>query len=213
MKKIWVPLVALLLCILVLSKWTDSFRAFTIFSYTLQQAGTTPRDFPDIPLVDQDGKVFHIKDKHKYVLVNFVYLNCPSVCHKVNNRLEKIYHSISPEEVPSQLEFVTVSFDPKNDDIQRIKKYRSFFGTNINGWSFALPYQTGQNEFAQYLHQIGVWAYPAPGSGIINHSIYIFLVSPENKIIRIFDPAREDNLTITEKTQSCLNGRLTSSLY
>src|SRR5690242_13126335 len=212
MKKILIPLVALAICMFVISKWTDTFKAFTVFSYTLHQAGNTPRDFPDIPMIDQDGKVFHIKDKHKYVLLNFVYLNCTGVCQKVNNRLVKIYHSISPEEVPYQLEFVTVSFDLKNYNVQKIKKYRSFFG-DINGWTFALPYQTTQNDFEQYLQKVGIWAYPAPGSGIINHSVYIFLISPENKIIRIFDPAREDDLTIAEKAQSCLNGKLTSSLH
>lgn len=213
MKNILIPFGVLVICVFILTKWTDNFKAFTVFSHTLNEAGSLPREFPDIPMIDQDGKVFHIKDKHKYVLVNFVYLNCPYVCHKVNNRLEKIYHSMDSTEVPSQLEFVTVSFDPENDDVERIKKYRSYFGTDITGWTFALPYKTDKKKFEDYLHKVGIWAYPAPATGIINHSIYVFLVSPENKIIRIFDPAREDDQTIAGNTQSCLNEKLLSSTY
>ncbi|MBS1632924.1 MAG: SCO family protein [Bacteroidetes bacterium] len=213
MKKILIPFLALAISLTVLAKWTGGFRSFTVFSYTLQQAGNIPRDFPDIPLIDQDGNVFHIKDKHKYTLINFVYLNCPSVCHKINNRLEKIYHSINPDIVPSQLEFVTISFDPDNDDVEKIKKYRNFFGADISGWTFALPYRTALPGFENYLHQVGIWASSAPGTGIINHSIYIFLVAPDNKIIRVFDPAREDDHFIAGNTLSCLKRNIISSLH
>lgn len=156
-------------------------------------------------MITQDSIVFHIKDKQKYVLVNFVYLNCPNVCHKVNNRLEEIYDSINHEIIPSKLELVTVSFDMKNDNLQKIRNYRNHFGGDISGWSFALPFKIQQHEFDQLLERIGIWMKAAPESTIINHSIYLFLVSPENEIIKIFDPARESNTEIITKLYSCLN--------
>ncbi|MBS1558058.1 MAG: SCO family protein [Bacteroidetes bacterium] len=206
MKKILPPLLVLAVCVAILWKWTYGFSAFTVFSYTLREAGAIPRIFPDAALIDQDSSVFHIKDKQKYVLVNFVYLNCPYVCHKVNNRLEEIDKAISPEIIPSQLELVTVSFDVGNDNIRKIKNYRNRFGSDIHGWSFALPHQTSQSEFDTFLLRAGIWAKAAPGGSIINHSIYLFLVSPENKIVKIFDPAREDDASIIEKIRSCIKG-------
>src|ERR1035437_10020340 len=167
MKSILIPVFSLFICLFVIWKWTYGFKAFTIFSYTLNEAGIIPRQFPDIQMIDQDSTIFNIKDKHKYVLVNFVYLNCPYVCHKVNNQIENIYHLFSPAVVPSQLEFVTVSFDLKNDDINKIKKYRSYFGNNISGWTFALPYHSDQNDFNKLLRKAGVWTYLIPESGII----------------------------------------------
>lgn len=199
MKNILIPLLAAALCITVLSKWTDGFRAFTVFSYTLNKAGEMPRTFPDMELVNQEGEKFHIKDKHKYILVNYVYLNCPDVCHKVNNRLETIYHLIPKEHFTSDLEFVTVSFDPERDDIDRIKKYRNLFDKDdISGWNFAIPSQTQFHDLNHYLKDAGIWAVPAPVSGMINHSVYIFLISPDNKVVATFDPARESDEEIAE---------------
>ncbi|OQY96488.1 MAG: hypothetical protein B6D37_01895 [Sphingobacteriales bacterium UTBCD1] len=204
MKRVLIPVVALTICFTVIWKWTLGFSAFTVFSYTLQQAGTLPRTFPDLAMISQDKEVFHLKDKHKYVLLNFVYLNCPYVCHKVNNQLERIYHLFDSATVPSRLEFVTVSFDLGNDDVTKIKKYREYFGTDIPGWTFALPYQTNQQAFDTFLHHIGIWKYTVPATGIINHSLYLYLIGPDNKIVRVFDPARENDNSVYEQINLCL---------
>lgn len=212
MKKILIPIIALAVCFAVIWRWTYGFSAFTIYSYTLKEAGNTPRTFPDFKMTDQNGNVFSLEDKHKYVLINFVYLDCPYACHKVNNEIDKIYHLFSPKIVPGKLEFVTVSFDLKNDNITKIKNYRSLYGNDITGWTFAAPYQTGQDDFTRMLRKIGIWTYQVPESGIINHSIYLFLVSPENKIIKIFDPAIDDDQTIIEQINKCLKEKKISSL-
>jgi protein SCO1/2 len=203
-KKILIPLLALAVSIAVIWKWTMGFSSFTIFSYTLSEAGDLPRTFPDISLINQDGKVFHLNDKHKYVLVNFVYLDCPSVCHKVNNQIEQVYHLFDSATVPAKLEFVTVSFDLENDGIEKMKKYRSYFGNDIGGWSFALPYNYSQAAFNSFLHRMGIWKYMVPATGIINHSIYLFLVGPDGRIVKVFDPSRDSNQTIAQQINTCL---------
>lgn len=205
MKNFLIPIASLIICFAVIWKWTKGLTAFTIFSYTLKEAGNTPRVMPDLVLASQNNVPLILKDKKKYILLNFVYLNCPFVCHKVNNQLEKIYHQLNSLTIPSRLEFVTVSFDLKNDGIQKLKKYRSYFGTNIEGWTFAMPYKINQQEFDQFLHKLGVWKYTLPSSGLINHSIYLFLINDKNDIIKIFDPARESNLTIASQIESCIN--------
>ena len=204
MKKILIPIFALIICVTILWKWTYGFSAFTIYSYTLKEAGDAPRAFPAFQMVNQNGNTFNLKDKHKYVLVNFVYLNCPLACHKVNNQIEQIYHLFSPAIVPEKLEFVTVSFDLVGDNIQKIKNYRSHYGDNIDGWTFALPYHSNQQDFTRVLRKIGVWTYEVPSTGIINHSLYLYLISPDNKVVKTFDPARDDNQTIIEQINKCL---------
>ena len=212
MKKVLIPVFAFLICLAVIWKWTFGFNAFTIYSYTLLKEGNAPRAFPDFQMMDQNGNVFDLKDKHKYVLINFVYLDCPYACHKVNNQIDEVYHLFSRTIVPEKLEFVTVSFDLKNDGITRIKNYRNHFGNDIIGWTFAIPDQTNQNDFNKVLRKIGVWTYRVPETGIINHSLYLFLISPDNKIIKVFDPARDDNQTIIEEITKCLKEKKISSL-
>ena len=204
MKKILIPVFALIICMAILWKWTYGFSAFTIYSYTLKKAGDAPREFPAFQMVNQNGVTFNLKDKHKYVVINFVYLNCPLACHKVNNQIEQIYHLFSSAIVPDKLEFVTVSFDLVGDNIQKINNYRSHYGNDISGWTFALPYHSNQEDFTNVLRKIGIWTYEVPATGIINHSLYLFLISPDNKIIKTFDPARENNQTIIEQINKCL---------
>lgn len=200
MNKVYIPILTFILCVFIIFKWTAGFSAFTVFSDTLYKAGSLPRTFPDINLLDQDSLQFQISDKKKYKLVNYVYLNCPLVCHKINNRLEEIYHSISDTIIPSKLELVTISFDLKYDDVKKIKNYRAHFGDDIHGWSFAIPNHISQVDFDQYLLDVGIWAKPANDNGIINHSIFIFLLGPDNQLLAVFDPARENNEEIINKT-------------
>lgn len=186
----------LVVCLTVISAWTNGFSTFTIFSFTLKRAGDVPRKFPDFEWQNQDGSVFRLADKHKYLLVNFVYLDCPDVCHKVNNRLENIYHRLESSWIPGSLELVTISFDTRRDGLEKIRKYRNFFGKDIGGWSFALPYGASQQQFDAFLQKAGVWVYEMPATGLINHSVYLFLLSPDGDVIKIFDPAREDDSSI-----------------
>lgn len=204
LKKILIPILSLLFCLVVIGKWTKGFTAFTIFSYTLKEAGDIGRQLPDLHVINQNGESFNLKEKQKYVLLNFVYLNCPLACHKVNNQIENIYHLFDNSIVPNKLEFLTISFDPENDGIQRIKNYRKNFGDSISGWNFAIPYKTDSASFKKSLKEIGIWAYSVPNTNLINHSLYLFLISPNNTIIKVFDPGRDETYSIKEQILKCI---------
>lgn len=198
------PVFALGVCVYILSAWTQGFRAFTVFSYTMEEAGPLPRTFPDLRLTDQSGNSFEIQDLRSYTLLNFVYLNCPFVCHKVNNQLEEIYQATAGRLPIGELRFLTVSFDLENDNIGKIEKYRSYFGDDIDDWTFALPRQTDETELRAILKNAGIWINKNPETGRIDHSVHIFLLSPDHQIIRVFDPARADPHSMTEEIVQCV---------
>lgn len=202
MKDIVKPLIVLSICILAIAVWTRGFTSFSIFSYTLNAAGSLPRELSRFSMIDHSGKIFEIHNKKKYILLNFVYLNCPNVCHKVNNRLENIYKSLSPNLIPEELELITVSFDLKHDSVLKIKNYRKRFDTSIRGWTFAIPNTNSEIVLQNYLQSLGVWAMAPADREIINHSIYLFLISPENQIIKVFDPARENDEQIIKSLET-----------
>ena len=43
-----------------------------------------------------------------------------------------------------------------------------------------------------------------PNDELKGYSIYIFLVSPENNIVQVFDPARDTEQYIIQQINSCL---------
>ncbi len=205
MKRALIPILSLSICLSVFWQWTDGFSAFTVFSYTLNKAGEMPRAFPSLKIITQDSAIVDLEEVPKFKLLNFVYLNCPYACHKINNRIGEIYpffNDSSKKEV--EVEFYTLSFDLERDHLQKIKNYRSLYGDEIEHWTFALPFQFTNQEFQRLLKEIGIWAYKAPENGMINHSLYLYLISPENKIIKIFDPTREKNGYIIQEIRRCL---------
>ncbi len=206
MRKILIPVTSLVICFSVILLWTKGLSAFTIFSYTLADAGPVPRQMPVFNLVAQDSSLFTISDLHRFTLINFVYLNCPDVCHKMNNKIEEIYHEFDSTIVPSKLGFLTISFDLANDDIRKINKYREYFGEDLSGWTFALPQGLSEVQFDKILKEIGIWAHRVPDRGIINHSIYMFLVDEHQTIVKILDPARLSNAEIMNQISHCISG-------
>lgn len=206
MKKILIPLTCLIFWVLLIGSWSSGFSSFTIFSHTLKNAGELPRSFPDLQLINQNGTVFSLQDDQHYKLVNFVYLSCPLVCHKVNNQLEEIYRQLDPKLLGDKLTMLTISFDLDRDNVEKINIYRSYFEGegDISHWDFAVPYKINQEDFDKFLLDLGVWKYTNPETLVTNHSIYLFLISPENEIIRVFDPARSTAEQLTHHLQQCL---------
>lgn len=212
LKSVIIPLIMLMLCVLLLSQWTYGFKAFTVFSHTLEKAQPKTKEFQSIQLLNQDSIPVDLYAIDKYKLINFVYLNCPFVCHKVNNQLEEVYHLMDSAGILSKIGLITISFDLENDNVERIKNYRAHFD-NIPGWDFAIPIHTNQKDFNKFLKNLGVWINKSSANGIINHSTNLYLISPENKIIELFDPNRENNQTILTKIQQCLDDQKITSLY
>jgi protein SCO1/2 len=80
---------------------------------------------PDFELTDQNGNKVNLKTfDNKIFVINFFYTACPSVCTLINenvNALDSIYSK------NKMTYFVSVTVDPKDDDITGLKKYAANF--------------------------------------------------------------------------------------
>lgn len=80
---------------------------------------------PDFELTDQNGDKVNLKTfDNKIFVINFFYAGCPSVCMLMNenvNALDSIYSR------NKMTYFVSVTVDPKDDDVAGLKKYTSNF--------------------------------------------------------------------------------------
>lgn len=209
MKKAIIPIATFIICLAGMSLLTHGFQTFTIFSRTLYNAGTLPREMPHINLIDQDSTPFAVSEKDKYVLLNFMYINCPNACHIVNYKINEIYDDLKENNTFKNLEIVTITFDLKNDNISKIKNYRQNFSPDMTGWTFAIPNGYTRQEFHKILKETGVWAHTVSDTKIINHSLYLFLISPQNQIVHIYDPARDSNNQIINSLKHFTHDRQT----
>jgi len=196
--------ITLSICVLIISKWTNGFKDFSVYSYTLDKANKLDNNFPKLQIINQDSTLITVDKLNKFVLINFIYLNCPSVCQKMNGKIGVLYDSLK-KYVPHKIKLLTVSFDTKNDNLQKIRRYRSNrFGSNLEDWDFALPYNIDSLSLRKKLKRLGIWIYKIPRTNLFNHSVYFYLLSPKGKIIKIFNPTRESNETILSSITKCI---------
>jgi protein SCO1/2 len=86
---------------------------------------TIYHQLPDFLLTDQNGKQVSLSTfKDKIFVVNFFYTGCPSVCKLMNenvNAVDSIYKK------NKMVYFVSITVNPKQDDVAALKKYADGF--------------------------------------------------------------------------------------
>ncbi|MFN1834970.1 SCO family protein [Balneola sp. MJW-20] len=90
-------------------------------------------DFSDtsFTLMDADSNrvIFPNDFEGKYVVIGFIYTNCPDICPLITQNLVTIQKELN---YPDDVEFVAASFDPERDTPSVLKKYAKPFGVDKN---------------------------------------------------------------------------------
>jgi protein SCO1 len=77
---------------------------------------------PDFTLRDQDGRTVRLADQRgKYVLLTFLYVNCPDVCPLIATNLNTALRAIGPAR--RDVRVLAVSVDPKGDTPKAVRAY------------------------------------------------------------------------------------------
>ncbi len=188
-----VPAVLLAAWAGALSFWTAGFSAFTTYSHALSVAGPPPRQMPDFPMRDQEGRVFRFADlRGRYLLVDFMYLQCTSVCGILRSRLMDYTEELSAL-IPQELILVSVSFDTERDNQYTLHDAWTGAGKK-EGWIFSvLGDAKAQEESARLLQELKNFGVVAVKNktGDFNHSAYHFLVNPKGELVRVIEPAKD----------------------
>ncbi|MCB1909107.1 MAG: SCO family protein [Rhodocyclaceae bacterium] len=93
--------------------------------------------FPNIPLIDQDGRKLNFFDdliKDKVVAINFIFTSCSDSCPLETARLREVTRILG-DRVGRDVFFYSISIDPKNDTPEVLKAYTEQYGIG-SGWLF-----------------------------------------------------------------------------
>jgi cytochrome oxidase Cu insertion factor (SCO1/SenC/PrrC family)/cytochrome c2 len=99
--------------------------------------------FPNLPLVNQDGKTFRFYDdliKNKIVVLSYIYTSCRDICPLTTARLAQVEEKLG-DIVGRDIFFYSITVDPKNDTPEKLKEYANAYGAGP-GWMFL----TGKEE-------------------------------------------------------------------
>lgn len=142
---------------------------------------------PDLALVNQDGKSFHLGDfKGKAVLITFIYTRCPvpTFCPRLSSQFAKIQSDLAKTPADfAKTHLVTISFDPKYDNPPVLRKYGlAYLDDDPAGflhWDFA---STGPDDLRKIADAFGLEYFEEENQ--ISHSMVIALISPEGTVAK-----------------------------
>ena len=137
-------------------------------------------------LVNQDSvRVTFPEDfRGQYVVMGFVYTNCPDICPLITQNLIKIQKDLG---YPSNVQFLGVSFDPLRDTPDVLHRYKEVFKVDEN-----VNFLTGEPTMVQsFMDSVRVRTQESmrttteSGKEIyfLNHSDKIMVMNPKGEII------------------------------
>ena len=137
-------------------------------------------------LVNQNGEDVTFPDDYqgKYLIMGFIYTNCPDICPLVTQNLIKVQKELGN---PDDVQFLGLSFDPKRDSPEVLKKYKEVFNLDKN-----FDFLTGDSTVvAQVMDSVRVRSQVSfvqereDGNDVyfLNHSDKIMVVNPKGEVI------------------------------
>lgn len=139
-----------------------------------------------IELLDQDSAVVTFPDdfRGKFVVMGFIYTNCPDICSLITQNLVRIQREMN---YPEDVHFIAATFDPERDTPSTLKKYGKAFGVEKN-----FTFLTGDStqvfalmDSARVRSQISMTQTTDDGKELyfINHSDKIMILDKQSRVI------------------------------
>ena len=138
---------------------------------------------PVFSLVNQEGEaVTNETLKGKIYIADFIFLQCPTICPKMNLEMKRVYDAYQTQE---NVVFVSHTIDPKNDSIPVLKAFSETLGVHAPKWHFlhgdeAVMHQLAQGYFMQAYQENN-----APGG--YAHSGGFLLIDKQQHIRGVYD--------------------------
>lgn len=118
--------------------------------------------FPNVPLVDQNGKTVHFYDdliKGKTVVLDMIYTHCVDSCPLETARLVQVQKMLG-DKVGKDIFFYSITIDPKRDTPKVLKQYAETYHAGP-GWTF----YTGKREDIDVIaKKLGLYSDPDPNN-------------------------------------------------
>lgn len=144
---------------------------------------------PDVPLVDQDGRRFHLRDyQGEVVLLTFIYTRCPmpTFCPLISSHFASIHNALKKEPaIYGEVQLVSVSLDPAYDTPPVLRRYGLAYvdgsSEDLKHWTFA---STSSNDLKTLAEAFGL-EYFTEGNQI-THTMSTVLISKQGAVVRVW---------------------------
>jgi protein SCO1/2 len=93
--------------------------------------------FPDITLIDQNGRDFSLSQvRGKVLVVAYIYTNCPDICHIISKKINVFKEQIKKSGLQDRVYFVSITFDPERDTPDVLRHHAEMMNLDLDNWVF-----------------------------------------------------------------------------
>ena len=178
------------LVVLLFGIWlflTSTFQGQALTTEALRQVelNESPKKIPSLVVVDstnQEIELSQLSRDHRVLIVDFVYTRCQTICLSLGSVFQVLQAKIIELGLENKIGLVSISFDPKNDDAQALKRYENRLQMQSNVWrSYSLKNPSDRQSL---LDAFGIMVIPAPLDEF-EHNAALHIVRGEY-LLRIF---------------------------
>ena len=165
--------------------------SWTIKKASLSHSLKNIKQVPSFSLINQNGDSFTEKKlKNKISIVDFMFTNCPGPCPIMSNNMSELYKSYNSVD---QVQFISITVDPENDNISKLKKYAESYGVYDERWQFL----TSDIKKIKTLKQEGFMLYA--GELPQAHAIKFILIDEKGNIRQYYDGTDDASMAVLRK--------------
>lgn len=135
------------------------------------------KDAPDFSLQDADGRPVSFAGlRGKVVVLHFIYAGCPDVCPLHADRIGEIQKLVNQSPMKDQVQFISITTDPKNDSADVLRAYGPLHGLERTNWTFLTttsdqPEEATRNLAEQFGHKFVKLENGFQIHGVVTHVI------------------------------------------
>lgn len=132
---------------------------------------------PGFTLRNADGETVRLADlRDKVVVLHFIYARCPDVCPLHADRIAEIQQMVNQTPMKAQIQFISITTDPVNDNAQVLRDYGPAHGLDPVNWTFLTtapdqPEDTTRRLAEAYGHKFSKTEDGYQVHGIVTHVI------------------------------------------
>ena len=153
---------------------TDGWSVWTAETARRQAVLSSPKPLPDYPLDDARGERLSLsRSSQPLRVVDLIYTRCPTVCLAMGAQLRLLQGELAAADLLDQVEILSITFDPANDDAAALGNYLRRFGAVEPDWRAARFSRDA--DLADALDQLGVIVIPEPRVGFVHNAAFYLL--------------------------------------
>lgn len=94
-------------------------------------------EFPDVTLIDQNGRDFSFSQvRGKVLVVAYIYTNCPDICHIISKKMNVFKERIKKSGLQDRVYFISITFDPARDTPDVLRHHAEMMNLDLHNWVF-----------------------------------------------------------------------------